>query len=450
MSQIIKIKRGLDIKLSGKAEKILSRIENAEYYAVKPTDFHGVVPKLMVKVDDEVKAGTPLFHDKYKPEIVFTSPVSGKVESITRGDRRGILEVVIRATGEIERESFENGNPLDMSNEDIISRLLKSGIWPSIKQRPYNIIANPTDRPKSIFVSAIDSSPLGVDYDFLIKGQESAFQVGLNALSKLTSGKVHLNLLAGAPAAEAFSKAQNVQVNYFSGPHPVGNPGVQIHHLDPVNKGETVWVVQPQDVAIIGRLFDQGVYDASITIALAGSEVKTPRYYKIIKGAQIKSITQEKIQEGDNRYISGNVLTGTKVAPDGYLGYYDQLITVIPEGKYHEFIGWATPGFGKFSASRAFFSWLTPKKEFRLDTNYHGGERAYVMTGQYEKVFPFDIYPVHLIKAIMIEDIDLMERLGIYEIAEEDFALCEFVCTSKIEVQSIIRKGLDLMAKEMN
>lgn len=450
MSEQIKIRKGLDIKLKGKAEKIYIKADPADSYAVKPTDFKAITPKLTVKVDHEVKAGSPLFYDKNNPDVQFTSPVSGKVIAINRGERRKILEIVVQPDAQITYEKFEVSEVVSMSRDDITGLLLKSGCWPYIRQRPYEIIANPAEKPKAIFISAFDSAPLAPDVDFIMKGSEAEFQTGINVLRKLTDGKVHLNINGKYPPSPVFSKVKGVQMNSVNGPHPAGNVGVQIHHIDPVFKGETVWHVKPQDVAIIGRLFEKGVYDASKIIALAGSEVLKPRYYKIISGANINSIVKDNITEGKNRFISGNALTGDKVEKEGHVGIYHNLVTVIPEGDYYEFMGWLNPGFGKYSKSRAFWSWLQPNKEYRINTNLKGGPRAYVVTGQYEQVLPMNIFPVQLIKSILVEDIDLMEKLGIYEVAEEDFALCEFVCTSKTEVQPIIRKGIDLMIKELS
>jgi Na+-transporting NADH:ubiquinone oxidoreductase subunit A len=448
MSDIIKIRKGLNINLKGKAEKIFVRAEKAEFFAVKPSDFCGLTPKLTVEVEDTVKAGSVLFFDKYIPEIKFTSPVSGKVQAINRGERRSILEIVIKADNSIEYEPFIKTDPLALNREEIIGNILNSGLWPSIRQRPYNIIANPKDTPKSIFISAFDTAPLAPDYDFALKGLEREFQTGLNALLKLSGGKVHVNISCESPVATIFTKAQGVQINKFRGPHPTGNVGIQIHKIEPVNKSDVIWVIAPQDVIAIGRLFEKGLYDASRIIALTGSEVLRPKYYKTIAGTSIQPLITGNISEGDIRFISGNVLAGTRISKDGFLGYYDNQLTIIPEGKYHEFLGWAKPGFNKYSYSHAFFSWLFPGKEYKLDTNMHGAVRAFVMTGQYEKVLPMDIYPMQLLKAILAEDIERMEKLGIYEVAEEDFALCEYICTSKIEIQKIIRNGISLMIKE--
>lgn len=450
MFDTIKIKKGLNIRLRGKAEKIFMKAKKAELYAVKPPDFHGITPKLTVKVGDKVKAGTSLFYDKAWPDVKFTSPVSGLVHLINRGERRRILEVIIKPDDAAEYVNFKKADPGDLKREEIIKNLLDSGLWPLVRQRPYNIIANPLETPKAVFISAFDTAPLAPDYDFLMKDMEQEFQTGIIALSKLTGGKVHLNICGDYTTSTIFTRAKGVQLNKFSGPHPAGNIGVQIQRIDPINKGELVWVISPQDVAIIGRLFISGHYDASRVIVLAGSEVKTPKYYKTISGACILSLTTDNVTDGTHRFISGNVLTGTRVSQKGFLGFYDSQITVIPEGNHHEFMGWLLPGINKFSLSRSFFTWLSKGKEYKIDTNIHGGERALMITGNFEKVFPMDIYPMQLLKAIIIEDIDLMEKLGIYEVIEEDFALCEFVDTSKTNIQAIVRKGLDLMIKEMS
>ncbi len=452
MSKVIKIRKGLNIPLVGQPEKVLIRADMAETYAVKPSDFPGLTPKLNVQVGDKVKAGNPLFHDKYRPHIVFSSPVSGEVIEVRRGDRRVIEEVVVRATNSIDYEQFDASNPAQLTREQLVEKLLKSGTWPYLRQRPYGIVANPDDKPKSIFISCFDSAPLSPDMDFAVNGEQEAFQAGIDALKKLTEGDIHLGLNADYPASSVFAKAKNVQVHYFTGPHPAGNVGIQIHHIDPINKGDVVWTVNPLDVIIIGRLFLKGVYDATKVIALAGSDVVKPRYYRIISGVRVDSILKENLVNTDNehRIISGNVLTGAKIESIGFIGFYDNVVTVIPEGKHHEFFGWMAPGFNKYSASRTFFSKLLPGKSFKLDTNINGGERAYVLTGQYEKVLPMDIYPVHLIKAILANDIDKMEQLGIYEVVEEDLALCEYVCTSKVEVQEILRKGIESMIKELS
>lgn len=448
MPKVIKIKKGLNIKLKGKAEKILEQAERPDLFAVKPPDFEGIMPKLINKQGSHVDVGSPLFFDKYHQNVVFTSPVSGTVSTINRGERRRILEVVIEADQKDNYIEFGKADPLSLTRQQIIDKLLKSGLWPYIRQRPYGVIANPEDNPKAIHISGFDTAPLASDPDFLVSGQEQDFQTGINVLSQLTDGKIHLNLNVAYPPSKVFTGADKVQLNYFQGPHPAGSVGVQIHHIDPINKGDIVWYAYPQDIIMIGRLFEHGIYDPTRIIALTGSEVENPRYYRTANGASIKPLTSGNIKSKNVRCISGNVLTGSKINANGYLGFYDSQITIIPEGDHYEMFGWAKPGINKFSHSSAFLSALFPKEEYVLDTNLNGGRRAYVMTGQYEKVTPMDIFPVQLIKAIMVEDIDLMENLGIYEVTEEDLALCEFVCTSKVEVQSILREGLNLIRKE--
>ncbi len=446
MANTIRIKKGLNINLVGEAKKGISAID-AGYYAVKPTDFIGVFPRLLVKEGDIVKAGTPLFIDKYRENIIFTSPVSGSIEEISRGDKRVLQEIRIKSTDKPEFEDFGKADPAITEREAIIEKLLKSGAWPMIRQRPYSIIANPADTPKAIFVSGFDSAPLAPDYSIIVKEGISDFQAGIDVLSKLSGKSVKLGLPGGK---SEFPKVSNTEITYFDGPHPAGNVGVQIHHTNPINKGEIAWIVNPQDVIIIGRLFVKGIYDTSIIVPVCGSEVKNPKYYKTYKGASVRSLAKDNLKDGTIRIISGNVLTGTRIKPDGYLGFYHNQFTVIPEGNYHEFFGWALPGLNKFSFSKSFFSYLTPNRKYRLDTNFHGAERAYVMTGQYEQVLPMDIYPMQLIKACLAENIEMMENLGIYEVDEEDFALVEFIDTSKTEIQHIIRKGLDLIRKEMS
>jgi len=446
----IKIKRGLNINLTGKADKTIASAPPPETYSIKPAGFIDVVPKLLVQQGDEVLAGTPLFFDKQNESVQFCSPVSGEIAEIVRGDKRRILEIKILADSRMNYHSFGISSPDNLSRQEIIDRLLISGVWPFIRQRPFGIIARPQELPKSVFVSAFDSSPLAPDLDFIIEESAADFQAGLDVLKKLTEGKLHLNIHDGGNTSPVFSKAKGVQINTVSGPHPAGNVGVQIHHIDPVNKGEVVWCVNAQDVPVIGRLFTKGIFDTTRILALTGSQVLRPAYYRFLVGAGINHILGHAgLKEGKNRVISGNVLTGEKIGADGHLNFYDTQITVIPEGGEPEFIGWLKPGFNKFSVSRAFFSWLTPRKKFTLDTNLHGEERPFVISGQYEQVLPMDIYPVQLLKSILVEDLDLMEQLGIYEVVEEDFALCEFICTSKIESQKIIRKGLNIVRKEL-
>lgn len=449
MSKVIKLKKGLDIKLNGEAEKVIKSSEKCQFYAIKPTDFRALSPKLAIKVGDNVKAGDVLFTDKQHPEIQLTAPVSGIIENVNRGERRKLLEVVIKIDSEIRYKEFGAANVNQLSRDEIITKLLDSGVWAFIKQRPYDIIANPAVTPKAVFVSAFDSAPLAPDYDFALSSEEKDLQTGFDCLKKLCNKNVNLGVKAGTTSV--FSRLKNVDITEFEGKHPAGNTGIQINHINPINKGEFVWTVNIQDVIIIGRLFNKGVFDAAKVIVLTGSEVEKPAYYKTILGASVSHLTNGKLKNQINqRIISGNVLSGDKVAPNGFLGFYANQITVIPEGDYYEFLGWANPGFNKFSVSKTFPSFLFPNKKYTLDANYHGEGRAFVVTGQYEKVLPMDILPVYLLKAILAEDIDKMEQLGIYEIIPEDLALCEFVCTSKTPVQQIVNQGIELMMKELS
>ncbi len=450
MSNIIKIKRGLDIKLVGVPEKKLKEISSSKSYGIKPPDFIGVTPKVVSKVDTSVKAGTTLFYDKYNPEVVFTSPVSGKVTAINRGERRRILEFVIEPDGKNDSETFKKDKPENLSGEDIKKEILRSGCWPLIRQRPFNIIPKPEIVPRDIFITSFNSAPLSADMNFIVKDEFSAFQTGINTLTKLTDGKVYLGIKSGE-ISNLFSNTANVEKYEFSGPHPAGNVGVQINKVKPVNKGEVVWTLNVSDVIIIGRLFETGTYNPMRIIALSGSEIKNPQYYKTLIGTKLSELTNGQLKDNglNKRFISGDVLSGEKITENDYIGFYDTTVTVIPEGDKPEFFGWAKPGLKKFSISRTFFSWLTPNKERILDANLHGGERPFIVTGELDKVFPMDIYPMQLIKAVMIKDLDLMEELGIYEVAEEDFGLCEVVNTSKIEIQKTIREGFDFAIKEL-
>jgi Na+-transporting NADH:ubiquinone oxidoreductase subunit A len=450
MSKFVKLKKGFNIKLAGTAKKEIVDSVFPNVFALKPSDFHGIErPKLLVAEGDNVKSGTPLMYDKVLPEVMFTAPVSGEVVEIKRGAKRKLLEIKILADQKIEYLDFKKYTVSELntlSREEILSQLLPSGIWPRIVQRPYGIIANPKDKPKAIFISTFDSHPLSPGFDFLLKGEEQNFQTGLDILRKLTPGKVHLNIDSDAEVSTLFGSVTGVQLNKFSGPHPSGNVGVQIHHLDPINKGEIAWTINPFGVAQIGKIFLEGIYDASKVLAVAGPPVKSPKYYKTYDGACIDKFIEGNLAHDNVRFISGNALTGERISAEGFVGYHHHLVTVLTEGDYSEFIGWLKPT-SKLSFHRAFglLSFLKKDQEFDLDTNTKGEERAFVMTGVFEKVTPMDVLPTHLIKAIMAEDYDDMEALGIYEVIEEDLALCEFVDVSKHPVQSILREGIDLM-----
>jgi len=449
MSKDIKIKKGLNIRLKGEAEKTLSNAPRSRTFAIRPSDFHLITPKMVVKEGAKVQAGDVIFYSKAKEDIKFVSPVSGTLTKIERGAKRVITEIVIEADTKDVFRDFGVQSPDSLQAADIKKHLLISGCWPFVKQRPYDVIADPEVMPKAIFISGRASAPLATDYDFSLKGKEKELQVAITALSKLTEGKVHLS--AGADSASPFANLRDIEFHKVSGPHPSGNVGTQIAKIDPINKGETVWTIAPQDLVIIGELFLTGKFNAERIIALAGSSVKTPKYYRTKIGAEVSTFVYDAgLEEEGVRVISGDVLTGKKISPKGHLGYYANMVTVIPEGDDYEFFGWNKPVFDKISTTRALtFSWMLPKKKFELDTNTNGEHRAFVVTGNYEEVFPLDIYPLQILKACMVEDLDAMEALGMYEVAPEDFALTEFVCVSKQPHQQIIRNGLDLMYKEI-
>ncbi len=452
MSKILKLKKGFDINLAGKAEKTIADSPLSETFALKPTDFIGMKrPKLLVAEGDNVKAGTPVLYDKMQEDVMYCSPVSGEIVEVKRGAKRKILEIKILADKEVEYETFESFNVSDltaMSREDAQAHMLKGGVWPNIIQRPYGVVANENDSPKAIFISTFDTHPLAADQAFTLNGEAEAFQTGISILKKFTEGDVHVNHNSDAEVSATFGGADNAQHNKVSGPHPAGNVGVQIHHIDPVNKGDVVWTVSPYGVVQIGKLFNTGKYDASRLVALAGSEVSAPQYYKTYTGAAINKLVAGKLSNDHVRYISGNPLTGSQVEEDGYVGFYDNLLSVLPEGDHADFLGWIMPKKNVLSFHRAWglFSFLNGKnKEYVLDTNTNGEERAFVQTGTFEQVVPMDIYPTYLIKAIMSEDFDNMEALGIYEVIEEDLALCEYIDVSKHDIQEIVREGLELM-----
>ena len=447
MGQNIKIKRGMDIKLEGAPSLDVHQANSPATFAVKPTDFKGLVPKMHVKEGDEVKAGDCLFADKKNDKICFTAPVSGEIAEVVRGDRRAILAVKILADSEIAYKSFNTSGFLDKSRDEVVELLLASGLWPFIIQRPYGVLADPSIAPKSIHVSGFDSAPLAADLSISLKGQEANLKTGFEILKKLTEGKVHLNVHATKDSS-IYNSLEGLEKTIFSGPHPSGLVGVQINKIDPINKGDVVWTIKPQHVAFIGKFFKTGNLDLEQTIVVAGSEIRKPAYYTTRLGASVSELLKNNVASDNVRVISGNVLTGTKIAQDGYLGYYDNQISVIPEGDHFEMLGWLLPSYPRPTLSSTFPLFKFFKKTFKVNTNPHGEHRAYVVTGQYEKVMPMNIMPQQLIKSVMAKDLELMENLGIYEVIEEDMALCEFVCTSKIDVQRVLSEGLELMAEE--
>ena len=444
MPENIIIRKGLDLPIEGAAERRVADMLNIVEYAIKPTDFVGLTPRLLVAENDKMKAGEALFCDKNDERIRFTSPVSGVVKAVVRGEKRRILEVVVEKDENMSEHhaSFEiTENP-----EDIKKVLLQCGLWTMLRQRPFGTVANPDDEPKNIFVSAFSSAPLAPDYDFVMQGREEFLKKGLEALTKLTKGKVHVCFRPNQQLAERLqTQNSKLQTHFVKGPHPSGNIGTQIAHIDPINKGDVVWTMNIQDVAVLGELVSTGVYNPEKIVAVAGPNVVNPQYYKVKAGACLKDIDFKE----NSRVISGNVLSGNKIDSGGFLGAYDDLISVIPEGDYYDFMGWLMPGFRKFSFSRTFLSGFLPKMmRWKFDTNTHGDQRPLVFTGDFERVFPFDIYPTQLIKACVIGDIELMENLGIYEVEPEDFALCEFVDVSKTDIQQIIREALERLRKE--
>ena len=454
MSQNIKIRKGFDIKLVGTPAETVSVAKRSKTYAIKPPDFVGLIPKLKVKEGETVQAGSSLFYDKKKESVQYASPVSGKVSAIVRGAKRRILAVVVEADSS---DSYVDHGALDINNssaEDILNRILAGGMFPFFRQLPFDVVADPSDSPRSIHISGFDSSPLAGSSCSSLEGRVEDFQNGINALAKLAGeGGVHLGV---KPGCNVFGSVAGCTKTEFSGPHPAGNVGVQIHNTMPVNKGEVVWTISYQDVANIGSLLSTGKYMPTKVVACGGSECANPQHVSALVGAEVQSLTEipEEASNGDSvRIISGSVLTGEKVEKDGHLGAYHIGLALIPEGNESRFLlsnGWLSIGLDRFSMSKTYFSWLRPKsKEYTLDTNLGGEERAFVVTGEYEKVFPFDIYPVHLLKSILVNDIDAMEKLGIYEVSPEDFALCEYVCTSKVPVQQIVREGLDTLRNEL-
>ena len=446
----ITVKKGLDIKMKGVPDKIIAEGNLSKSFALKPSDFPNLTPKLLVKEGDFLKCGSPVFCDKYNDVVIFVSPASGVVDKIIRGEKRRILAVTITSDGKFTQLNSKAKDFSKLDRAELKTDLLKSGLWPLLRMRPIDIIARPEDNPKSIFISSFDTNPLSPDYDFIMHNKSAEFNAGLELLNILTDGNVHLQIRNNSN--EVFSNAKNVKTHLVKGPHPSGNVGVQMHEIDPINKGEVVWYINPQDVMILGRYSLTGAYDANKVISIGGENVNSPKYLKTISGSSIESILEGIEIIENSRLISGNPLTGHKVEKDSFLGFYHHQLTILPEGNEYKFFlseGWLSLGFNRFSASKSYPTWLLPKsKTYQFDTNLNGEERSFVVSGQYEKVFPFDIYPVQLIKSIVTNDIEKMENLGIYEVSPEDFALCEFVCTSKINIQEIVRDGLDLIYKE--
>lgn len=448
MANLFKLRKGLDINLAGKAEKKKIQLKSNGKYALQPSSFTGVVPKVVVKEGDKVKAGDALFVNKNYPEMGFASPVSGTVTAVERGERRKVLAIKVEADATQEFADFGVKDVEKMTGEEVKDALLKAGLFGYINQLPYDVVTTPDTAPKAVFVSALRDKPLAADFEFELEGQEKEWQAGLTALSKIA--KTYLGIGA-KQTAKALTDAKDVEVNVFDGPCPAGNVSVQINHVSPVNKGEVVWTVDPTAVIFFGRLFLTGKVNLTRTVALVGSEVKTPQYVDMLVGEELSTLLSNSYDATHNvRIINGNVLTGVVTTKDGYLGAHASEVTVIPEGNNaDEFAGWIMPRFAQFSVNRSYFSWLFGKKKsYALDARVKGGERHMIMSGEYDKVLPMDIYGEYLVKAIIAGDIDKMEQLGIYEVSPEDFALAEFVDSSKLELQRIMREGLDMLRKE--
>ena len=445
MANVIKLHKGLDIHLQGKAEEKLIRLKSKNQYALVPDDFEGVTPKVVVKEGDKVKAGDALFINKQYPEVRFASPVSGTVREVVRGERRKVLCVKVEADGQQLQVDFGKKDVTKMDGKAVVDALLEAGLFGYINQLPYAVSTNPSVMPKAIFVSALRDKPLAGNFEFEVKGQEQDFQTGLTALSKIA------NTFLGVGVGSSLQNCKDVEVTVFDGKCPAGNVGVQVNHLNPVNKGEVVWTIgDPTVVLFIGRLLNTGKVNLTRRVALCGSEVKSPAYVDMLVGEGLSTLLSNSYDADHRvRIINGNVLTGRPTTKEGFLGAHTSEITVIPEGDdADEMLGWILPRFGQFSVNRSYFSWLLGKKKYALDARIKGGERHMIMSGEYDKVLPMDIYGEYLIKAIIAGDIDRQEALGIYEVAPEDFALAEFVDSSKLELQRIVREGLNILRKE--
>jgi len=452
MANVIRLRKGLDIHLQGKAEETKLNLKSNGHFALVPDDFEGVVPKVVVREGDVVKAGDTLFVNKLYPEVRFASPVSGKVTAVVRGERRKVLCVKVEADAEQQYVDYGKKDVTKMDGKAVVDALLEAGLFGYINQLPYAISTNPSVMPKAIFVSALRDKPLAGNFEFEVKGQEQDFVTGLQALSNIAKTYLGLGIQPDLQAKlQQMNVEKDVELTVFEGKCPAGNVGVQVNHIDPVNKGEVVWTIgDPTVVLFIGRLFNTGKVNLTRTVALCGSEVKKPCYADMLVGQELSTLLSNSYDADHSvRIINGNVLTGTVTTKDGFLGAHTSEITVIPEGDdNNEMLGWIMPRFGQFSVSRSYFSWLFGKKQYALDARVKGGERHMIMSGEYDRVLPMDIYGEYLIKAIIAGDIDKMEQLGIYEVSPEDFALAEFVDSSKLELQRIVREGLNNLRKE--
>ena len=447
MANVIKLRKGLNINLKGKATEQKRSIPACDEYALSPDCFEGMVPKVVVREGDKVKAGDTLFVNKLCPDVRFASPVSGTVSAIVRGERRKVLCVKVKADTNQVYADFGIRDVAKMSGSEVKECLLKAGLFGYINQLPYAVSTTPETQPKAIFISALRDMPLAGSFEFELAGNEKDFQTGLTALSKVA--KTYLGI-GSSQTAQALTSAQDVEVNVFDGKCPAGNVGVQVNNIDPVNKGEVVWTVDPTAVIFFGRLFNTGKVNLTRTVAVAGSEISSPAYVDALVGTPLRAILDGQLKQSEHtRIIQGNPLTGSLSSLDDYLGAHVSEVTAIPEGDDNdEFLGWIAPRTNQFSVNRSYFSWLFGNKEYALDARIKGGERHMIMSGEYDKYLPMDIYGEYLIKAIIAGDIDKMEQLGIYEVSPEDFAVAEFADSSKLELQKIVREGLNMLRKE--
>lgn len=444
----VNIKKGFDIKIAGTAERQISELSDPKIVGLVPPDFRGIKVKLLKKEGEELKAGTAVYFDKNLPAVKYTSPVSGRIRNIEYGARRVIQSISIENDGKYVQETsrkFTEGDLQTITRDELQSIMTESGLWPHLRQRPFNKVANPAGAPKSIFISLFDTAPLAADPEYILQDRIDEFNIGLMLLQKFTEGKVNVTVKKGSPLA---GKLSNCEVHEFSGPHPAGNIGIQIHHIDPIRRGDLVWHIKAQGLLNWVNYLLDGKYPSKKLIAVAGNGADKKQYFNVSEGMMIRDLLENAAFDREMRFISGDILSGAKRDNDDYIGYYDNLLTVIPEGRERKFLGWIAPGFNAFSFSKTFFSSLMPKKEYDLNTNTNGGPRAFVQTGLFEQVLPMDIYPDFLLKSILAEDIAEMEGLGIYEVSEEDFALCSFVDPSKNDVCAIIRQGLEIIEKE--
>lgn len=448
MANVVKLRKGLEINLKGKAKEKKQPTRGSQEYGLVPDFFVGVTPKVVVRPGDHVLAGDPLFVNKACPEVNFASPVSGTVTEVMRGQRRRVLCVKVKADEKQEYRDFGVRDTGSLDADKVKKALLEAGLFGYVNQLPYAVSTTPDTTPSGIFVSALRDMPLAGDFEFELQGNEDAFQTGITALSKIAPVSLGIGI---EQKSTALTAVQNAKLNVFDGPCPAGNVGVQINNVSLVSKGETVWTVDPTAVIFIGRLFLTGKVDLRRTIAVAGSQVVEPAYTEVLVGAALSDILDGRLVNTEHiRIINGNPLTGRVSSQDDYLGAHTSEITVIPEGDdKNELLGWILPRTNEFSVSRSYFTWLQgKKKEYDLDARIKGGKRHMIMSGEYDRVLPMDIYGEYLIKSIIAGDIDKQEQLGIYEISPEDFALAEFVDSSKLPLQKIVREGLDVLRKE--